>query len=37
MALHADIKKYYLFRALLKRFALPILVLYGLDRGLSLE
>ncbi|KKW32669.1 MAG: Nitrate/nitrite transporter [Candidatus Uhrbacteria bacterium GW2011_GWA2_52_8d] len=37
MTLHLDIKKYYLFRALLKRFVLPILVLYGLDRGLSLS
>ncbi len=37
MALHADVKKYYIFRALLKRFILPILVLYGLDRGLTLS
>ncbi|MBI4592527.1 hypothetical protein HY733_03725 [Candidatus Uhrbacteria bacterium] len=36
MPLHLDVKKYYLFRALLKRFVLPILVLYGLDRGLTL-
>lgn len=36
MSLHPDIKKYYLFRALLKRFVVPILVLYGLDRGLTL-
>ncbi len=37
MGLHPDIRKYYVYRALLKRFALPILVLYGLDQGLSLE
>ena len=37
MALHSDVKKYYVFRALLKRFILPILILYGLDRGLSLS
>ena len=37
MALHTDVKKYYVFRALLKRFILPILILYGLDRGLSLS
>ncbi len=37
MPLHSDVKKYYLFRALLKRFVVPILVLYGLDRGLSLS
>ena len=37
MSLHIDIKKYYLFRALLKRFILPILVLYGLDQGLTLS
>ncbi len=37
MSLHSDVKKYYLFRALLKRFVVPILVLYGLDRGLSLS
>ncbi|MBI4437832.1 MFS transporter [Candidatus Uhrbacteria bacterium] len=37
MALHPDVKKYYVFRALLKRFILPILVLYGLDRGLTLS
>lgn len=36
MTLHPDVKKYYLFRALLKRFVVPILVLYGLDRGLTL-
>lgn len=36
MPLHSDVKKYYLFRALLKRFVVPILVLYGLDQGLSL-
>lgn len=36
MPLHPDVKKYYVFRALLKRFALPILVLYGLDQGLTL-
>lgn len=34
--LHPDIQKYYIFRALLKRFALPVLVLYGLDHGISL-
>ncbi len=34
---HSDIKKYYVFRALLKRFILPVLVVYGIDRGLSLE
>jgi MFS family permease len=32
-----DIKKYYLFRALIKRFILPIIVVYMLDRGLSLQ
>ncbi len=32
-----DVKKYYIYRALLKRFILPVLVVYGLDRGLSLE
>lgn len=35
--LHPDIRKYYIFRALLKRFILPIIVVYGIDRGLSLE
>lgn len=37
MPLHPDVKKYYVFRALLKRFILPILILYGLDRGLTLS
>ncbi len=37
MSLHPDIKKYYLFRALLKRFVVPILVLYGIDLGLTLS
>lgn len=32
-----DIKKYYFFRGLIKRFALPILVVYALDRGLSID
>lgn len=32
-----DVRKYYIYRALLKRFILPVLVVYGLDRGLSLE
>lgn len=35
--LHPDIRKYYIFRALLKRFVLPVLVVYAVDRGLSLE
>lgn len=35
--LHSDIRKYYVFRALLKRFALPVLVVYAVDIGLSLE
>ncbi len=34
---HPDIRKYYIFRALLKRFILPVLVVYAIDRGLSLE
>lgn len=34
---HPDIRKYYIFRALLKRFVLPVLVVYAIDRGLSLE
>lgn len=37
MALHADVRKYYVFRALIKRFTLPILVIFALDRGLSIE
>lgn len=32
-----DIKKYYAFRALIKRFILPILVVFMIDSGLSLE
>ncbi len=36
MALHPDVRKYYVFRALIKRFALPVLVLFSLDRGLSI-
>lgn len=32
-----DIKKYYLFRASVKRFIVPILIVYMLDRGLSLQ
>lgn len=35
--LHSDIRKYYLFRALLKRFALPVLVLYGIDHNITLS
>lgn len=35
--LHADIRKYYIYRALLKRFALPVLVIFALDRGVTLE
>lgn len=31
-----DIKKYYLFRGLLRRFAWPILTLFMLDQGLSI-
>lgn len=34
---HPDIRRYYIFRALLKRFVLPVLVVYAIDRGLSLE
>lgn len=37
MKRHPDIRKYYVFRALLKRFVLPVLVVYAIDRGLSLE
>lgn len=35
--LHSDIRKYYIFRALLKRFILPITVVYATDQGLTLE
>lgn len=32
-----DVKKYYAFSALVKRFALPIIVLYMVESGLSLQ
>lgn len=32
-----DIKKYYVFRILIKRFALPVIVLFMVDSGLSLQ
>ena len=32
-----DVKKYYAFRALIKRFIVPIAVLYAIDQGLSIE
>ena len=32
-----DVKKYYAYRALIKRFVLPILVIFMVDQGLSIE
>ncbi len=37
MGVHPVVRKYYIFRALLKRFTSPILVVYALDCGLSIE
>ncbi len=32
-----DVKKYYVYRALIKRFALPVIVLFMVNQGLSIE